>query len=124
MATPINYRHPEKRSRIGKWNDSAYEASREELQEQLEELELAEAFRRLYEQQMDVGFIQDDPSQVERFQCRSDDGDDRITFIFCTELEDQLIKEQKVNFLHMWRVLESVHPPQCSGLDWAAEIQS
>ena len=81
MTTSINYQHPGQRSEIGKWNDRAYEASREALQKYLETPRLAEAFRRLYEQQMDVGFIQDDLTQVERFQCRSDDGDDRVTFI-------------------------------------------
>ena len=39
-------------------------------------------------------------------------------FIFCEEWEDQIINEQKVDFHYLWRVLQSVHPPQCANFDW------
>ena len=54
---------------MGKKNDLAYEEKRLELQKELDQLPLPQSLRLLQEQQMDIGFIQDDLSQVRYFQC-------------------------------------------------------
>lgn len=64
-----DYLEPNKRSKMGQQNDLAYERKRRELQADLDCVKLPEALMLLQEQQMDIGFIQDDLSQVKYFQC-------------------------------------------------------
>lgn len=70
-----DYLNPNRRSAMGKRNDLAYERKRLEIQAELDLLPLPEALRLLQEQQMDIGFIQDDLSQVKYFQCYGPDED-------------------------------------------------
>src|SRR3989338_6062670 len=68
-----DYVDPSRRSDMGKRNDLAYERKRLELQSDLDNQPLPRALELLQEQQMDVGFIQDDLSQVKYFQCYGPD---------------------------------------------------
>ncbi len=63
-----DYIDPDQRSRVGRSNDRAYELRRRSLQRELG-TDLSKALHGLFQQQMDVGFIQDDLSQVKYFQC-------------------------------------------------------
>lgn len=63
-----------KRSDMGQFNDQLYEFSRQALQQKLNNAnkgvqDLSEIARLLYEQQLDIGFIKDDLTQVKYFQC-------------------------------------------------------
>jgi len=64
-----DYVNPSKRPEMGKRNDLAYERKRLELQADLDIQPLPKALELLQEQQMDIGFIQDDLSEVKYFQC-------------------------------------------------------
>ena len=71
---PINtllpdYRNPDKRSPMGKRNDTIYEQDRLALQKLLDRLPLPVALQTLQQQQMDIGFIMDDLHEVRYFQC-------------------------------------------------------
>ena len=68
-AQPPDYIDSSRRSEMGKRNDLSYERKRLELQADLDKEALPRALQLLQEQQMDIGFIQDDLSQVKYFQC-------------------------------------------------------
>jgi diadenosine tetraphosphate (Ap4A) HIT family hydrolase len=79
------YAAPGQRSSMGRFNDRAYEMQQAILQEELAALAaqngLAAALRALYEQQVDIGFIQDDLSQVSYFRYRAGDSGEERFFI-------------------------------------------
>ena len=64
-----DYLEPKKRSLMGQRNDLSYEHRRLELQTELSRHKLPDALQLLQKQQMDIGFIFDDLSQVRYFQC-------------------------------------------------------
>ena len=65
VPSPV-YASPGQRPAMGKYNDRAYDMQQAILQSELDTLAaqhgLAAALRTLYEQQVDIGFIQDDLS--------------------------------------------------------------
>jgi hypothetical protein len=86
QSTPLpDYAMPERRPPMGRYNDRAYEMQRRILQEILDrraaEGGLASAFRALYEQQVDIGFVQDDFSQVSYFRYRGNGAGEDHFFI-------------------------------------------
>lgn len=81
-----DYAAPDQRPMMGRYNDRAYQVQQMILQERLAELAaqggLAAALRALYAQQVDIGFIQDDLSQVSYFRYRSvDNGQERFFIV-------------------------------------------
>ncbi len=79
------YAIPQQRSAMGRFNDRVYALQQAILQEELAALAaqggLAAALRALYEQQVDIGFIQDDLSQVSYFRYRAENGGEERFFI-------------------------------------------
>lgn len=85
IPSPV-YSAPGQRPAMGQYNDRAYEMQQAILQSELDALAaergLAAALRTLYEQQVDIGFIQDDLSQVSYFRYRaSGNGEDRFFIV-------------------------------------------
>jgi hypothetical protein len=85
VPAPV-YAAPGQRPAMGQYNDRAYEMQQAILQNALNSLAaeqgLAAALRALYEQQVDIGFIQDDLSQVSYFRYRAaGNGQDRFFIV-------------------------------------------
>jgi hypothetical protein len=86
-AVPLPvYAAPGQRPAMGQYNDRAYDMQQAILQSELDSLAahqgLAAALRSLYEQQVDIGFIQDDLSQVSYFRYRaSAEGGERFFIV-------------------------------------------
>ena len=85
VPSPV-YASPGQRPAMGQYNDRAYDMQQTILQNELDTLAtqhgLAAALRTLYEQQVDIGFIQDDLSQVSYFRYRaSGNGEDRFFIV-------------------------------------------
>lgn len=81
-----DYAAPERRPVMGRYNDRMYEMQQAILQEELDDLAaregLAAALRALYAQQTDIGFIQDDFSQVSYFRYRAaGNGEDQFFIV-------------------------------------------
>ncbi len=85
-AVPLPaYVAPGARSPMGRHNDRIYEMQQTLLQAELDQLAaragLAATLRSLYDQQWDIGFIQDDLSQVGYFRYRAASGDERFFIV-------------------------------------------
>lgn len=85
-AIPLpDYVAPERRPAMGRHNDRVYEMQQALLQEELDGLAatggVAAALRALYAQQTDIGFIQDDFSQVSYFRYRAPGNGSDLFFI-------------------------------------------
>ncbi len=85
VPSPV-YASPGQRPAMGQYNDRAYDMQQTILQNELDTLAkqqgLAAALRTLYEQQVDIGFIQDDLSQVSYFRYRaSGNGEDHFFIV-------------------------------------------
>lgn len=85
-AVPLpSYVAPAARPPMGQYNDRIYQMQQALLQTQLDELAaregLAAALRALYNQQVDIGFIQDDLGQVSYFRYRAPNHNGQHFFI-------------------------------------------
>jgi hypothetical protein len=85
-STPLPpYVTPAQRPAMGQHNDRIYGLQQAILQAELDQLAsqhgLAAALRALYDQQVDIGFIQDDLSQVGYFRYRAPDANSQNFFI-------------------------------------------
>ena len=80
-----DYAAPGSRPAMGRHNDKVYEMQQAILQAELDALArqkgLAAALRALYDQQVDIGFIQDDLSQVSYFRYRANGGEERFFIV-------------------------------------------
>lgn len=86
QSVPLpNYVSPNQRPVMGRHNDRMYQMQQTILQEELDALAarhgLAAALRALYDQQVDIGFIQDDLSQVSYFRYRANGGEERFFIV-------------------------------------------
>lgn len=86
QSTPLpQYVTPARRPAMGQHNDRMYALQQAILQETLDQLAagqgLAAALRALYDQQVDIGFIQDDLSQVSYFRYRAPGDNSQHFFI-------------------------------------------
>ena len=97
------YAKPADRPEVGKANDRLYAMTRSLWQQQLAACDLPAALRMLHSQQMDIGFTQDDLSQVKYFQCYDEQQPaGRLSILSASKDEGDRLVAEPAHFIGMY----------------------